>query len=228
VADRKLLLLNALRRALAEPSGLPLHGGKSAAGLFPTTQPGKQATQRCLDEGLLRQHPADPQLYSLSETGLDWLLQQTSPREVLDDMVRALEARQAETAALVETARRMQATLEALRSRADQVLQYLPVGLPALPGDEAWRETVLTFLTERHAGGASEDCPLPELYRQARQVSEALSIGGFHDGLRQLHAGGRIYLHPWTGPLYALPEPPFALLIGHEIAYYASPRKVPA
>ena len=107
MADRKLLLLNGLRRALAEPSGLPLYAGKSAAGLFPSTQPGKQAAQRCLDDGLLRQNPTDPQLYSLSETGLDWLLQQTSPREVLDDMVRALEARQAETSALVETARRI-------------------------------------------------------------------------------------------------------------------------
>ena len=31
----------------------------------------------------------------------------------------------------------------------------------------------------------------------------------------------QVYLHPWTGPLYALPEPAFALLVGHEVAYYA-------
>jgi hypothetical protein len=42
--------------------------------------------------------------------------------------------------------------------------------------------------------------------------------------LRSLHDRERIYLHPWTGPLYALPEPAFALLIGHEVAYYASLR----
>ena len=42
--------------------------------------------------------------------------------------------------------------------------------------------------------------------------------------LRRLHAEERIYLHPWTGPLCELPQPPLALLVGHEIAYYASAR----
>jgi hypothetical protein len=51
-----------------------------------------------------------------------------------------------------------------------------------------------------------------------------VTIGQFHDGLRRLHDGATIYLHPWTGPLYELPEPRFALLVGHEIAYYASSR----
>jgi hypothetical protein len=143
-------------------------------------------------------------------------------------MVRALEARQAQTAVLVESARQMQTSLEVLRSRAERVLDYLPAGLPTPPGEEAWRQKVLHYLTQRQGNGTREDCPLPELYRQARQEAGALSIGGFHDGLRQLHAGGLIYLHPWTGPLYALPEPPLALLVGHEIAYYASPRKLAA
>jgi hypothetical protein len=42
--------------------------------------------------------------------------------------------------------------------------------------------------------------------------------------LRLLYDAGRIYLHPWTGPLYAVPEPTFALLVGHNVAYYASLR----
>ena len=65
---------------------------------------------------------------------------------------------------------------------------------------------------------------MPELYRQARQSSPRLSIGHFHDGLRQLHEREQIYLHPWSGPLYEIPEPQYALLVGHEIAYYTSPR----
>ena len=44
------------------------------------------------------------------------------------------------------------------------------------------------------------------------------------DGVMRLHAAGTVYLHPWTGPLYALPEPALALLVGHNVAYYASPR----
>ncbi len=72
------------------------------------------------------------------------------------------------------------------------------------------------------SAGASQDCPLPDLYRRLIAADSALTIGAFHDRLRQLNAARRVYLHPWTGPLYALPEPAMALLVGHEVAYYAS------
>ena len=74
------------------------------------------------------------------------------------------------------------------------------------------------------SGAAGEDCPLPELFRSLSLLDSQPTIGEFHDCLRRLHADGAIYLHPWTGPLYALPEPACALLAGHNIAYYASPR----
>jgi hypothetical protein len=74
------------------------------------------------------------------------------------------------------------------------------------------------------SGAAGEDCPLPELYRSLSISDTPPSIGEFHDCLRKLHAEGTLYLHPWTGPLYALPEPAYALLAGHNIAYYASCR----
>jgi hypothetical protein len=71
---------------------------------------------------------------------------------------------------------------------------------------------------------AGQDCPLPELYRSLTLREVPPTIGAFHDALRQLHADHRVYLHPWTGPLYALPEPAYALLVGHNVAYYASSR----
>src|SRR5262249_10080449 len=74
------------------------------------------------------------------------------------------------------------------------------------------------------SANAGEDCPLPELFRSLTTREPQPSIGEFHDALRKLHADGVIYLHPWTGPLYALPEPAYALLVGHGVAYYASPR----
>jgi hypothetical protein len=74
------------------------------------------------------------------------------------------------------------------------------------------------------SGAAGEDCSLPELYRLLSLLDAPPSIGEFHDCLRKLHADGTLYLHPWTGPLYALPEPAYALLAGHNIAYYASVR----
>ena len=165
MADKStLLLLAALRRALAAPHGLPLHG-KASAGLFPTSALGKQAAQRCLDDGLLKPLDGDGRLFVLGERGLDWLLHQASPRTVLDDLVRALEARQAESAALVAAARQMQSTLEALRQRTDQVLQQLP------SAPQGWQEDVLAYLERRQL---AEGCPLPELYHQAKQAAPGL------------------------------------------------------
>ena len=56
------------------------------------------------------------------------------------------------------------------------------------------------------------------------RTAPSLTIGRFHDTLRQLHEEEKVYLHPWSGPLYEIPEPPYAVLIGHEVAYYASIR----
>jgi hypothetical protein len=79
---------------------------------------------------------------------------------------------------------------------------------------------VLAYLADRT--GAT-DCPLPELFRAVSSV-DALTIGSFHDCLRQLHAAGTLTLTAWPGPLYEMPDPQYALLIGHGIAYYASLR----
>ena len=234
VADKLThLVLSALSRAAAEPGGLPLFNSKSAQGMFAPTAAGRQAAQRCQDEGYLRRVRSETKgktsldYYALTEKGLSYLLSQASPRHLLEDLVRTLEARQTQATDLLAVAQQMQSTLDGLKTNAEQILRQLPPaanGTAAAPTDEGWKETALSFLARWHASGASEDCPLPELFRQARQTAPSLSIGTFHDGLRQLHDGEQIYLHPWTGPLYAIPEPPLALLVGHEIAYYASPR----
>ena len=89
---------------------------------------------------------------------------------------------------------------------------------------EVNREYLILARLADWSGTAGEDCPLPELYRSLSLLDSPPTIGAFHDCLRQLHDGGAIYLHPWTGPLYAIPEPPYALLVGHNVAYYASLR----
>jgi hypothetical protein len=236
LADKSTqLLLDALGRAAAEPGGLPLHGGKAAPGLFAATGPGRLAAQRGKDEGYLRVVRTETrgkttlEVCTLTEKGLAFLLGQTSPRQVLEDLVRAVEARRAQADALLTAARQMQAGLDALKATAEKVLQQPAPAAAAAPpsanGADTWLATLLSHLARWQAAGASDDCPLPELYRQARQAKPALTIGQFHDGLRRLHEQGQVYLHPWTGPLYDIPEPPYALLVGHEIAYYASLRR---
>jgi hypothetical protein len=236
LADKSTsLVLEALGRAVADPAGVPLHGTKAAPGLFTSTAAARQAAQHCKDEGYLRLVRTETrgrtaqEIYAITEKGLAYLLSQVSPKQVLEDFVRALQARQIQVGELVEATRAWQAGLDALRATAEKVLQQLhrPGGTTAATtpassnGSETWLAEVLAYLAERQAPG---DCPLPELYRRAVQAAPNLSIGHFHDGLRRLHEQERIYLHPWTGPLYDLPEPPYALLVGHEIAYYASRR----
>jgi hypothetical protein len=240
VADRSTqLVLAALGRAAAEPAGLPLHGSKAQPGLFAGTAAGKQAARHCLDEGYLRVVATETRgkttrdLCTVSDKGLAYLLGQVSPRQVLEDFLRVLEERRGQVGDLLDTARRMEASLESLRATAEHVLQQVrhtpPPGTngaahkPEPPG-AAWLDEALAHLGRWQSSGASEDYPLPDLYRQLGQSAPDLTVGRFHDGLRRLHDEGRIYLHPWTGPLHDMPEPPYALLIGHEIAYYASLR----
>jgi hypothetical protein len=224
------LLLDALGRAALAPDGLPLVGSKAAPGLFPATAPARQAAQRARDEGLLRTVAADPKgkadrdLCTTTDKGRAYLLQQTSPKQVLEDLVRAVEARQDQVAELAATARQMQASLQALRSVLEHVLPRVTAAPPPPAPAGDWLLDLRTHLVDWRHGGAAGDCPLPDLYRRLRAAHPALTIGQFHDGLRQLHEQEQIYLHPWTGPLYAMPEPACALLTGHEVAYYASER----
>jgi hypothetical protein len=238
------LVLDALTRAALAPGGTPLTGTKSAPGLFPATAVAKQAAQKARDDGLIRQVAADPKgkpdrdLYAATLAGIEFLLQLTSPKQVLDDLARAVEARHAQFTEWLTVARDTHAELSAVREILAQVVPKL--GEPAASaagyfthpaadaaGSPDFLPDLRSLLADWDEAG---DCPLPELYRRLRATTRsagtppALSIGQFHDGLRELHDREQVYLHPWTGPLYALPEPAFALLVGHEIAYYASLR----
>jgi hypothetical protein len=258
VADKSVpLILEALSHVMACAEGLPLHGTKTSPGLFPTTVVGKQAAQRCLQDGLLsprlvtsqpdsaigQKSKPPAELFVPTEKGINYLFSLTSPRQVLEDLLRVLEQRQEQVASMAASCRQMQTSVDALRTSVEQVLPRVIEGTtstlshlyrtfrqdaPATtsPADERTTLTreVRELLSRWQASGASEDCSLPELYRQMRSRRPGFTIGQFHDLLRVLHETEQVYLHPWTGPLYDLPEPPQALLVGHMIAYYASLR----
>jgi hypothetical protein len=277
VADKSdQLVLTALSRAAAAAGAVPLHGSKAAPGLFPATAAGKQAAQRCRDEGYLTPVSEEPPgeadapatggtatatltrkkagtqtLHGITDKGLAYLLNRVSPREVLEEFVRSLETRRAEWGELNTLARRLLESTETLQAHVAKVLDRFPrlegagaaSNLKALFRDflgdsqaagqdgsptaaaDAWLPLLLEELGRWQGTGSCEDCPLPELFRKVKARTPALSLGQFHDALRRLHQEGKVYLHPWTGPLYDLPEPPYTLLVGHEVAYYASVRK---
>ncbi|QJW96333.1 hypothetical protein [Frigoriglobus tundricola] len=271
------LILDALTRVAAEPNGLPLYGTKTEAGLFPNAAAAKPAAQKCLADDLVRVVAADTRgkaprdLYGLSDKGWEFLLAAVNPKQVLEDFVRVLEARQGEVSELLATARRMADGLHGLKDAVARVLPNVtaarvarptppgpeePTPSPSLKGGEpdprnsstcvGPREASREFTPSLQGGGRGvgllpapdlapavrahlaghngpTDCTLPDLFR-ALARDTALTIGEFHDCLRQLCADGAVSLPAWTGPLYALPEPQYALLIGHGIAYYASLR----
>ncbi|MBL8799905.1 MAG: hypothetical protein JNM56_38845 [Planctomycetia bacterium] len=226
------LILDALSRAAAEPAGVPLFGGKGAPGLFPATAPSRLAALHCKEENYLRVLRTEQrgrtavELCAITERGMALLLNQLNPKQVLENLVRALDERQEQSAALVTAAQQTQASIEAMRATVEKALQALAESPPAhhLP-PRAWHEGVLTFLHHWQTQHPMADCALPEVYEQAQRSGSYLSIGEFHDGLRQLHERQLIYLHPWTGPLYDIPQPALALMVGHELAYYVSVRK---
>jgi hypothetical protein len=232
------LILDALSRAAAEPAGVPLFGGKTTPGLFPATAPSRLAALHCKEENYLRvlrteqRGKSAVELCTITERGMALLLNQLNPRQVLENLVRALDERHTQSAALVTAAQQTQASIEAMRTTVEKALQALveasPVNGQSPHGNgapPAWQDDVLAFLNQWQAQHPMADCALPEVYQHAQRSGSYLSIGEFHDGLRQLHERAAIYLHPWTGPLYDIPQPALALMAGHELAYYVSIRK---
>jgi hypothetical protein len=131
-------------------------------------------------------------------------------------------ARRCQDAGLLRVIRR-----EPRGRSAQDVCDLTDKGLDFLLERDELHRAIRTHLAAWDAAGTLGDCALPELFRRLRADLPALTIGQFHDRLRLMVQGGRLYLHPWTGPLYELPEPAYALLAGHEIAYYASLRDKP-
>jgi DNA-binding PadR family transcriptional regulator len=251
LADKSTrLIVDALAKAAAEPAGFPLVSTKSEPGLFPATALAKSAAERAKNDGLLRtvMHESPTrgarEVCVVTDKGLQMLVRQPSAKQVVEDLVRALEERQSAVDELTASAARMADGIKTIRSAIDQVLPHLleqnaqngnamnatltaPTKQTVAHHDNAHSLEMLIAdikarLSEWHAS-ASQDCPLPELFRQLEN-RKRVSVGQFHDALRQLHDDSQLYLHPWTGPLYTLPEPAFALMVGHEVAYYASIR----
>src|SRR5262249_26354087 len=158
------------------------------------------AARRCLDEGLLRvvrteaKGKASVDVCTITDKGLSYLLGQASPKQVLEDFIRTLEAKQSQAGELLMIVRQMQAGVDALRLSAGRVLARLqPAGPHPFPSrnggghrSEAWTGAVLSYLEQCLDAGASEDCALPELFREAQRSAPDLTIGNFHDGLRCL------------------------------------------
>jgi hypothetical protein len=216
-----------------------LYAGKTEDGLFPSSPSGKAAARKTLEEGWLEICRTEPngrttrEIVQLTPAGTECLLTQAQPREVLEDFVRVLEAREDQLRRWLDQSQELVATVAAMRSVVGRWMESAGVPAAVSPRQssagcdlEEVEAALLTHLADwAGTAAAGQDCPLPELYKALSLRQHPPTIGQFHDCLRRLHADHRLYLHPWTGPLYLLPEPSLALLIGHNIAFYASLRR---
>ncbi len=157
-------ITDALTRAAAHPVGLALYGGKSDAGLFPNTAAAKPAAQKCLADGLVRVIGTDTKgktprdLYGLTDPGWEFLLAQVNPKQVLEDFVRVLEARQGEVGELLDTARRMADSLQGLK---DAVARVLPVVSARRVTETVTREPVNHAMVSREVVSRESETSAP-------------------------------------------------------------------
>jgi hypothetical protein len=229
------VIVQGLQRALAEPTGLPLFASKNTPGLFAKNAAGKAAAQQCREKGWLATARGDVETegkaerFVLSELGMSHLLEQTDAKPVLEAVLQALQRCQSKIHDWIEQVQKSHQYFEALRTTTYRVLEQVqrPGAMaPTWERNQPARnlgELIIDRLRDWQNSGKLGDCPMTEIY-YALQPYAKITPGQFHDALRELHEQGKVYLHPWTGPLYELPQPPLSLLVGHEVAYYVSLR----
>lgn len=202
--------------------------GKRSPLMFPANQAGR-AAEAYVSENMLLEKPAAEGIAppSLTEKGWDWLRNQGAP--VLNDFLRQLEQWKDQDRVLMAKIRENSARLERLEIALKNMLVRSGGGGTVSPGgDFNLKELILGVLSSGLYGagrvsGASCDISLPNLFHQiGSNAHPKLTSGAFQDALRELHREGKVLFHPWTGTLYSIPEPEFAFLVGHEVAYYVS------
>jgi hypothetical protein len=193
LADKSTRLIrDALSRAAVEPDGCVLVASKSEPGLFPSTTLAKSAADRCKADGFLQvvrienKGKAAREICAITEKGRDYLVRQSSPRDVLEDFLRLLEGRQSQIEVLTQSAQQMRQCLQGMQSAiAGLMPRLLETYSPSQNGSSAngvhmnGRAVLLapppptattatdtliaevkSKLAEWHvSAGASEDCP---------------------------------------------------------------------
>jgi hypothetical protein len=238
-------LLDALKRALAEPGEQRLYRRGKLPGLFGPRD--GDAAALALRDGLLEPVRTETkgkivtEWVRLTPRGVEYLHARESPRAVLRELLDAVRTARSGVPLWLEQMRqesqkfaehlgdqllRYTRQLEALAARVEEALKRAELVGPTLSDGVStlvpWGLDALKYLEKRHAGGAGEACPLPELFASLRERHGELSISAFHDGLRRLHDNRAVRLLPFDRPAGELPEPEFALPDGAQVYYFAA------
>jgi hypothetical protein len=83
-------------------------------------------------------------------------------------------------------------------------------------------EEVRRLVAELTSAAPLRSVPLGELYHELLARLGPVTLGQFHDALRDLAAASAVRLSPWTGAMYQLQEPECCLILGREIMAYVA------
>jgi len=240
---RDAALLDGLRAALAGDEHRLYRSGK-LDGLFATkTGTIGEAAALAIREGLLEYARTETrgrfeiEWVRLTAKGVEYLYEHDSPKAVLaemrdmlsaarsgipmwqDEMLKSMERLGTH---ITDDMARYMAKLDALATRVDQALRRAEATASwntALESVVPWGADALTYLDRRAQGGATGECPLPELFAAIRAKHPTITMREFHDGLRRLADNRAVQLSAWAGP-GAIPQPEYALMAEGKLMYH--------
>lgn len=241
------ILVDALQQALAHGDEQRLYKSGKLDGLFPSRAGNAgDAAALALRDGLLEVIRTEVkgrttiEWVRLTPRGVDFLHDHQSPAAALNELRTSLRLSQqavpvwldemraslhALEQRLAADAQKWQQQLEALTRRAEDTLRRMDEAIPLLPRDLAeaypWAIDALNYIDRRQSGGATTDCPLPELFAALTRAHPRLSVMVFHEGLRRLQERRAIRLRAANG-VSDLPQPEYALFDGGKVLYYAA------
>ncbi len=240
-ADPRKLALAALTGATADPVPKPLLGTKTKPGLLiGSAQSTKDAAAMCVERGWVEptgefvgSGRSKKELHRITPDGIREALENGETAELLADMLTALDQKRdllklmrGEIDQLSNVIEKHRDVLDRLRERVVppdlETILSRSAGRPATTSanTDGWTSKLVDYLQQHHKRNPYGHCPLPELYHNVGEPL-GLTIGQFHDGVRQLVSERRVKLHPFTGAAYQLQEEQYALLAGQEIKYFA-------
>lgn len=161
-ASPEELVLEAIERALADPTPRKLHGTKANPGIFlASSAAAKAAAQLCLDRGLLvtcgqqRTKSKITPLYGIGPAGVGYLLER-------DPLRQLLTATQDGVARLNETSAECQQTLKSVQEQIVRLQQVVQQASARLQPPDAEKMLAAVRTAQAAAGGATTDRPLAD------------------------------------------------------------------
>jgi hypothetical protein len=222
VADKQTIILHALSIALESNKVWPLFNKKGVQGLFPLSAPGKEAAKYSIEKQFFKLVGHTTKSFSesvaITAIGARALLEGLKVTRLLENATDIMRA--SHENADVDSNTEEIHFYERIEKAVGEILKRLN----SSNSKElvAVEKHIFLVLKEWSDEGRIGDCQLNYIYQKTLSLCPGITPGAFHDGLRGLSQKKLVELHPWTGPLYEIPQPELAMMSGHEIACYAS------